>query len=69
MILHEPLYDPSVIMNIDTDSPYNKYFYGMDRWGERLHAVVPQAGGGTNKTEYKLLTSNSMELLPEATLF
>lgn len=69
MILNETLYDPSVIMNMETDVPYNKYFYGMDKWGERLHAVVPQAGGGTNKTEYELLTSNSMELLPDETPF
>lgn len=25
--------------------------------------VVPVAGGGTNKSEYELLTSNSMELM------
>jgi len=69
MILNETLYDPSVIINMETDAPYNKYFYGFDKWGERMHAVVPQAGGGTNKTEYELLTSNSMELLPDVTPF
>lgn len=69
LILNETFYDPNVILNIETDVPYIKYFYSMEEGKGRMYAVVPQAGGGTNKTEYELLTSNSMNLLPDVTPF
>lgn len=68
LILNESFYDPRVAINIETDAPYLGFFNGLDRC-IKGYAVVPLAGGGTNKTEYELLTSNSMELLPDVTPF
>ena len=61
MIVNETFCDLEFYSTIKTNE-YMKQFYSIDNsisgW-----AVVPNIGGGTNDTEYELLTSNSMYLL------
>lgn len=68
LILNETFYDLRQIMDLETDVPY------LDSTGslENLlsgYAVVPNAGGSTNVSEYELLTSNSAYLMPGVTPF
>lgn len=62
LILNESFYDLSVYTDLTTDRPYLGQFYALDN---ALHgyALSPGIGGGTNDTEYELLTSNSTHLL------
>ena len=62
LILNETFYDPQIFkeLNLRTDHPYLEYFYGLENVA-RGYAVVPY--GGTNSSEYELLTSNSKELI------
>lgn len=68
LILNESFYDPAIIADLNTDVPY---LQNIDALENSLHgyAVIPGNGGGTNSSEYELLTSNSMELLPGITPF
>ena len=61
MILNETWYDPGHLISIDTDVDYMSNYNKLD--ADKGYAVVPIAGGGTNNSEYELLTSNSMTLL------
>ena len=62
LILNETFYDFDAITTIETDHDYLKEYYNIPnaRYGQ---CVVPNLGGGTNNTEYELLTGNSMALL------
>ena len=67
-ILNETLYDLSQSMDIQTDVDC----FSNIRSIEDLHggyAIVPSIGGGTNNTEYELLTSNSLQMMPNITPF
>lgn len=62
LILNETLYDPALYTELSTDLPYLETIQNLP---DAIHgyAVVPNFGGGTNNSEYELLTSNSMYLL------
>ncbi|MBQ5951106.1 MAG: LTA synthase family protein [Lachnospiraceae bacterium] len=63
LILNETFYDIGRYADVAPDRDFLSEFYGIEGafYG---HAVVPSIGGGTNNTEFELLTSNSMHLLP-----
>ena len=55
LIVNESFCDLDDYMTLNADWDYMAPFYGLDgaRYG---HAVTPSVGGGTNNTEYELLT-------------
>ena len=61
LILNESWYDLRHITEFDTDPDYMKEYKALN--ARKGFAVVPIAGGGTNNSEYELLTSNSMSLI------
>lgn len=68
LILNETFYDLQQITDIQTDMPYLNNIEAMDNLLTG-YAVVPGAGGSTNSSEYELLTSNSVQLMPGVTPF
>lgn len=68
LILNETFYDLSLIADIKTDVPYFKNMNTLENT-IRGYAVVPYIGGSTNCSEYELLTSNSLRLMPGVTPF
>lgn len=68
LILNETLYDLQEITEIKTDIPYLYEMYQLDNVVSG-YAITPSIGGGTNSSEYELLTSNSLELMPGITPF
>lgn len=68
LILNETFYDLNQITDLETDAPYMENINSMDNL-KKGYAVVPIDGGGTNCSEYELLTSNSMQLMPGVTPF
>lgn len=68
LILNETFYDLSLITDIKTDVPYLENIDTLENT-IRGHAVVPYIGGSTNCSEYELLTSNSLRLMPGVTPF
>ena len=68
IILNETFYDLRQITDLKTDVPYLKNIESMENLLTG-YAVTPVAGGGTNNTEYELLTSNSLYLMPGVTPF
>lgn len=68
MILNESFFDPQRITEIKTDTPYMSYISSLENV-TRGYAVVHDAGGGTNKSEYEFLTGNSEHLMPGITPF
>lgn len=62
VVLNESFYDLGDYTELRTDRDYLKRFYSIDgaTYG---HAVVPNEGGGTNDTEFELITSHSTRLL------
>ena len=68
LILNETFYDLSQVADFDTDVPYLQNIENMDN--TRIgYAITPSIGGGTNSSEYELLTSNSLQLMPGITPF
>ncbi len=65
-ILNETLYDMRDLVDIETDVPVMPFIDSLKAKGR---AVVAGTGGGTNKSEYELLTSNSLQLMPGITPF
>ena len=61
LILNESWYDLRHIAEFDTDPDYMKEYKNLN--AKKGFAVVPIAGGGTNNSEYELLTCNSMSLI------
>lgn len=68
LILNETFYDLSLISDIETDVPYFENINTMKNV-VRGYAVAPGLGGSTNSSEYELLTSNSLQLMPGITPF
>ncbi|WP_373262447.1 LTA synthase family protein [Hungatella hathewayi] len=68
LILNETFYDLNQITAIETDTPYMKNINEMDNL-KKGYAVVPVPGGGTNNSEYELLTSNSLQIMQGITPF
>lgn len=68
LILNESLYDPKQIIDLQTDIPYFQEIHALENLVSG-YAVTPSVGGGTNSSEYELLTSNSLELMPGITPF
>ena len=62
MILNETFYDFNVITDLETDEEYLPYISNMEDL-KKGYVVVPNVGGGTNATEYELLTGNSNKLI------
>ena len=62
LILNETFCDLDDYSSVKADRDYMSSFYQLDgaAYG---HAIVPLAGGGTNNSEYELLTANSMYLI------
>ena len=62
LILNETFYDPRVHsdLNLETDIEFLPYFYGLTGV-MRGQTIVPT--GGTNASEYELLTSNSTSMI------
>lgn len=62
LIINETFCDLSDCLTFTTDVDYMAAFYGID--GATCgKAIIPNIGGGTNNTEYEVMTSNSMHLL------
>ena len=68
LILNESFYDLNQIIDLRTDLPFMENIEKMDNT-IRGYAVVPGVGGGTNSSEYELLTSNSLQLMKGITPF
>lgn len=68
LILNETFYDLGQIMELETDVAYLENIGSMENLLTG-YAVVPNAGGSTNVSEYELLTSNSSYLMPGVTPF
>ena len=71
LILNESYYDPALVTDPQADAAYDAVYRELAQSGNALagYTLVPDIGGGTNRSEYALLTSNAMELLPGATPF
>lgn len=62
LILNETFYDINEFAPLETDIDPMENFYNIE--GARFgHALVPEQAGGTNNSEYELLTSHFMTLL------
>ena len=68
LILNESFYDLSLIANFTTDIGYLDNFTSLEN-AVKGYCVVSSPGGGTNCSEYELLTSNSLRLMPAVTPF
>ncbi len=66
LILNETFYDMRDLVELETDKEVMPFIDSLKNQGR---AVVAGTGGGTNKSEYELLTSNSLQLMPGITPF
>ncbi len=66
LILNETFYDIRDLIDVKTDISPMPFIDSLKHKGK---AVVAGTGGGTNKSEYELLTSNSLQLMPGITPF
>lgn len=66
--MNETFYDLGLITDLDADQDYLEGIHGLDHVISG-YAVVPVVGGGTNNSEYELLSSNSLYLMPGVTPF
>lgn len=62
LILNETFCDISKFVDVGTDIDYMENYYNIEGafYG---NCVVPEIGGGTNNSEFELLTSNAMYLM------
>lgn len=67
MILNETYYDLDNLMDFDADLPYMQNYDALDAY--KGYASVAKIGGGTNESEYELLTGNTVTLLNTSTPF
>lgn len=67
MVLNETYYDIGMFLDFEPDNSYMHYYNTMDAY--KGYAAVPYAGGGTNASEYELLTCNSMALINSSSPF
>ena len=68
LILNESYYDLNLVMDITTDVSYKTCRDSLSNIVEG-YVVVPDSGGGTNRSEYELLSSNSLQLASRITPF
>ncbi len=68
VILNETFYDLRDILDIETDTAVMPFIDNLEN-AIKGRCVVAGTGGGTNKSEYELLTSNSVQLMPGITPF
>ncbi len=68
LILSESLYDFSLVTDPQTDTELMPVIRALPN-AVRGHTVSANVGGGTNVTEYEMLTSNSAMLVPTVTPF
>ena len=68
LILSESLYDFSLVTDPQTDAELMPVINALPN-AVRGHTVSANVGGGTNVTEYEMLTSNSPMLVPTVTPF
>ncbi|MBQ8305569.1 MAG: LTA synthase family protein [Blautia sp.] len=68
LILNETFCDLDIYTDLQPDKDYLADFYGIDNavYG---HAITPREGGGTNNSEYELLTANSLYLIRNSAPF
>lgn len=68
LILSESFYDFDLVTDLQTDVEVMPVTKNLENsiYG---HTVSPQVGGGTNSSEYEMLTSNSLMLMPSITPF
>lgn len=64
LILNETFYDFSLTHDFSTDEPVTPYLDSLDDV-IRGYVTVPTIGGGTNRSEYELLMSNSLYLMKD----
>ncbi len=62
MILNETYYNLDLYMDTNADVDYMKNYNALGN-AVKGYAEVPLTGGGTNGTEYEMLTGNSMSLI------
>ena len=62
MILNETWYDLDMYIDTNADVDYLRHYRALDN-AIKGNATVPLTGGGTNGTEYEMLTANSMTLI------
>ena len=67
MILNETYYDVDHLKDFELDIDVMEEYQELDAF--KGYAAVPLIGGGTNASEYELLTSNSLTLLNTSTPF
>lgn len=65
MIMNEALADFSSISDIETNEDYMPFIHGLTENTVKGDLFVSIFGGGTSKTEYEVLTSNSMAFMPK----
>lgn len=65
MIMNEALVDFSSISDIETNEDYMPFIHGLTENTVKGDLFVSIFGGGTSKTEYEALTSNSMAFMPK----
>ncbi len=68
LILNETFYDLRDLVDIETDEEFMPFIDNLEN-AIKGRCVIAGTGGGTNKSEYELLTSNSMQLMPGITPF
>ena len=68
LILSESFYDPSLVTDLQADVEYMSTIKNLPN-SILGHTVSPHVGGGTNSSEYEMLTSNSLMLMPSITPF
>ena len=69
LILNESFYDLSLVTDPLADTPYLDFYRSLADSAVLGYALVPDVGGGTNRSEFELLTSHSLTLLPGVTPF
>lgn len=68
LILNETFFDLRQVADIHADQEFLHYWDTMPN-AVKGYAVAPIDGGGTNCSEYELLTGNSLQLMPGITPF
>ena len=63
--MNEALADFSSISDIETNEDYMPFIHGLTENTVKGDLFVSIFGGGTSKTEYEALTSNSMAFMPK----
>ena len=68
LILSESFYDLGLVTDLQTDVDYMPTLHSLTN-SIQGHTISPHIGGGTNHSEYEMLTSNSLMLAPAVTPF